>query len=306
MLFQYRQFGYEGLYSLIVIALLASVISMTTFANEQTLPTEQTDEWEDDDWGEDEASPLVLSAFTELAYGRFLQNNIVESSSSLKELRARVELNYSHSMFQFTGKGDVLHDKVLSNTRWQTRELNISANPLPMLDLKIGRQVLTWGTGDYLFLNDLFAKDWQSFFSGRDDEYLKAPSDSVRSAWYIGEVTIDLAWTPEFTADKYITGERFSFYSPMAQQLVAPSKSFSVIKTKDAQWSARVAATYNGIEYAIYGYKGFWTTPVGATEAATAYFPELNAWGASIRLPIAQGVFNAEYSFYDTMHTSRM
>ena len=54
------------------------------------------------------------------------------------------------------------------------------------LDVKLGRQVLTWGTGDLLFLNDLFPKDWVSFFAGRDDEYLKAPSNTLRATQYNG------------------------------------------------------------------------------------------------------------------------
>ena len=37
-------------------------------------------------------------------------------------------------------------------------------------DVKIGQQVLTWGTGDYVFLNDLFPKDYPSFFAGRSDD----------------------------------------------------------------------------------------------------------------------------------------
>ncbi|MFW6031595.1 MAG: hypothetical protein ACOC9T_03300, partial [Myxococcota bacterium] len=32
------------------------------------------------------------------------------------------------------------------------------------------------GTGDLVFLNDLFPKDWRSFLLGRDLDYLKAPS----------------------------------------------------------------------------------------------------------------------------------
>ena len=67
--------------------------------------------------------------------------------------------------------------------RWiDPREAWLSTQPLDFLDLKAGRQVVTWGTGDLLFINDLFPKDWQSFILGRDEEYLKAPSDTVKVA----------------------------------------------------------------------------------------------------------------------------
>ncbi len=258
------------------------------------------DEWTDDDWAEEESSPWSISGFTEIAYGHFLQNNIVESTSSLAELRARVDVNYSHDLFELTASGDLRFDDVLSKTIWQTRELNIAASPFSALDVKIGRQVLTWGTGDYLFLNDLFAKDWRSFFSGRDDEYLKAPSDSVRLTSYFNDITFDFVWTPEFTADQYLTGERFSFYSPAFGQNIAPADNFIVDKTTDDQYSARIATSINGVEYALYGYKGFWTTPVGMHENSLPYFPKLNAWGASALTPLAEGIFNVEFSYYDS------
>ena len=46
-----------------------------------------------------------------------------------------------------------------------------------------GQEVI-YRTFIYRRYNILFPKDWQSFFSGRDDEYLKAPSDSLRFTYY--------------------------------------------------------------------------------------------------------------------------
>jgi len=269
------------------------------------------DDWSDDDWSEEVVSPWRFSGFAEAGYGYLLQSNIVQTNSPLSEITARFNLDYSAESFELVSKGELIYDDVLSNTFWKTRELHISFSPSNNTDIKLGRQILTWGTGDYIFLNDLFAKNWQSFFSGRDDQYLKAPSDSAKGTWYIGDYAIDLTWTPEFTPDIYLTGERFSFYSPQAQSIVAPADSFSVQKTKRAQWATRVSTNRNGVEYAFYGYKGFWPTPVGMTEnkhqsqQLQAYFPKMNAWGASIRLPLAGGLFNVEYASYNSIEDNR-
>ncbi len=263
------------------------------------------EDWGDDDWGEEQASPWQLTGFIEAAYGEFLQSNIVRSDSSLKELRTRVNLDYSHQLFELTAKGDLLFDQVTDDNSWQTRELNIAFSPTNSIDIKAGRQILTWGTGDYLFLNDLFAKDWQSFFSGRDDQYLKAPSDSVKGTWYGSGFSLDLVWTPEFTSDNYLTGERFSFYSAASQSQVAPAKQFNVKQTNNPQWSMRIASSIDSVEYALYGYKGYWPTPQGITVnehgQMQPYFPRLNAWGASIRMPLANGLFNAEFAKYNSV-----
>lgn len=265
----------------------------------------QEDDWGDDAWADEAASPWTVTGFTEAAYGQFIQSNVVKSSASLSELRARLEVNYSSSSFELTASGDAIYDDVLNDTFWQTKELNIAASPFSNVDIKLGRQVLTWGTGDYVFLNDLFAKDWQSFFSGRDDEYLKAASDSVRVTSYWDGITVDLAWTPEFTPDKYLTGERFSFYSPFIKGNVAPADHFSVEQTNDAQFSARLATTVKGVEYALYGYQGFWTTPVGNNKDNIPYFPKMNAWGGSARTPLASGIFNVEFSYYNSIEDSQ-
>ena len=88
------------------------------------------------------------------------------------------------------------------------REANIEFSPADFMDVKLGRQILTWGTGDLLFINDMFSKDWNSFFIGRDEEYLKAPSDAIKSSFFSSAINVDLVITPHFDADRYIDGER--------------------------------------------------------------------------------------------------
>lgn len=44
-------------------------------------------------------------------------------------------------------------------------------------DFRLGRQFVTWGVGDLLFINDVFSKDYVSFFAGRPLEYLKIEVD---------------------------------------------------------------------------------------------------------------------------------
>jgi hypothetical protein len=286
-----------------LLLVVSFFISWQSLASNMEISEE--DDWGDDTWVEEVASPWKFSGFTEAGYGYLLQDNIIGSHASLSEITTRLNLDYSHESFDLIAKGELIYDGILSDLFWKTRELNIRFSPTKNTDVKIGRQILTWGTGDYIFLNDLFAKNWQSFFSGRDDQYLKAPSDSVKGTWYIGDFSIDLTWTPEFTSDVYLTGERFSFYSQQAQDIVAPADNFSAQKTNSEQWATRIATNNNGVEYALYGYKGFWPTPVGMTESENQqlqpYFPKMNAWGASIRLPLAGGILNAEYSSYNSI-----
>jgi hypothetical protein len=270
-----------------------------------------SESWSSDNWAEKDVSPWKFSGFAAAGYGYFLQKNMVKSNASLSEITARFNLDYSHKTFDLVSKGELIYNDVQGNSLWEIREFNLSFSPTDSTDVKLGRQILTWGTGHYVFLNDLFAKNWQSFFSGRDDQYLKAPSNSVKGTWYMGGYSIDLTWTPEFTPDVYLTGERFSFYSPQAQDIIAPADNFQVEQTNDAQWATRIATNKNGVEYAFYGYNGFWPTPVGMSESTEQaqllipYFPKMNAWGASIRMAFAGGLLNAEYSNYNSIEDNK-
>src|SRR5690606_33752852 len=97
-------------------------------------------------------------------------------------LQLKVEKFWAKAAFEYTG--DFIFDGVMEKADYDLRQLRLTLRITDSLDLRVGRQVLTWGTGDLLFINDLFPKDWQSFFIGRDEEYLKAPSDSLRLGWY--------------------------------------------------------------------------------------------------------------------------
>ena len=283
-----------------VKSLVLTVISILTLSA-NLYAEEWQEDWGDDGWEEEASSPWQIGGFVEGGYGGRLQHDTSKNmTATLGEVRGRIEVDYTADQWQVNLKGDALYDDVLNKGEWQTRELALVFSPMDRLDIKAGRQVLTWGTGDYVFLNDLFAKDWQSFFSGRDDEYLKAPSDSVKASWFADSFSVDLVWTPEFTPDNTLNGERFSFFSPTAGSNVAPDPAMTSDKPSGDTGSARLATHYQGVEYALYGYKGYWTMPLGIDNQGRLTYPEMNSWGASLRSPLGKGLFNTELAWYDS------
>lgn len=79
------------------------------------------------------------------------------------ETRFQGELSLSTDLAEFRYKGDIWADGITEKKEYDTREAWAFIRPSDFMDIKIGRQVLTWGTGELVFLNDLFPKDWQSF-----------------------------------------------------------------------------------------------------------------------------------------------
>jgi hypothetical protein len=256
----------------------------------------QDDMWEDDDWGEDEEQQSIWGGFVEGAFGTRLDSDpLIDESATLSELRWRVETEWQPEKISVGLKADLLYDDIASEWDLDFRDLSVAFSLGDSIDVKLGRQVQTWGTGDLLFLNDLFPKDFVSFFAGRDDEYLKAPGDAARFTWFSKAVNVDFVWTPIFEPDVYLTGERFSFYSPAAGENVAPSPPFRAPEPdrsfSNGEFALRLYRTVESTEYAAYAYRGFSKQP---------FFERMNAYGASIRRPAGPGLINLETSYYDS------
>ncbi|MBV1915155.1 MAG: hypothetical protein KUG72_07195 [Pseudomonadales bacterium] len=308
-------------YILLIASLIFSTIQLVG-AEEPALPDTLKEvtaegEWADDDWGEApwaEESTQQKSpwhGFIQGDFGQFLDsNNPTEKNQSLAEVRGRLENSWYFGDSYIRIKADLVADAVTENLHGSFREAFWNGSPTSSIDLRIGRQILTWGTGDLVFLNDLFPKDWQSFFAGRDMEYLKAPSDSIRLTWYNNRANIDLVWTPFFEPDIYITGERFSYYSPVENAIVAAPPELAVDQLGNdlnndlgnGEAALRLYQNIGNYEWAIYGYRGFYKMPEGFNPSSGhTYFPRMNSLGASLRGPLSAGIINTEFAYHQSV-----
>ena len=176
------------------------------------------------------------------------------------------------------------------------------------MELKAGRQILTWGTGDYIFINDLFPKDYKSFFTGRDDEYLKAPSDALKTSIYTDAFNLDFVYTPRFNPDRFIDGKGLSYFNPQTGGLTG--EEAVIVPHERNEWfgdseiALRLYRDIKGYGLALYGYHGFWKSPVGFDpQAGTATFPRLSVYGLSVRGTVWKGIGNFEMGYYDSGRT---
>lgn len=255
-----------------------------------------------------------LSGFWEARLGARTQNDQHEHDRSMTETRLQLDFEKSYSAINLHLVTDLIYDDLADSHRihfeegkgWlDLRAANLSFTPTDFMDVKIGRQILTWGTGDLLFINDLFPKDWQAFFIGRDVEYLKAPSDAIKIAFFSGIANLDIIYMPRFDADRFIDGSRISFFNPQANDL---SGRNAIVQTQkpddvfsDEELSIRLYRNFGVMETALYFYDGFWKSPAGFDPlSGQATFPELRVYGASLRMPAGKGIGNLEVGYYDS------
>lgn len=255
---------------------------------------------------------LDITGFWEARAGYRLQNDEYEKDASIGETRVQLEMEKLWQGFTFSVTTDLIYDWVSENHTvdleegegfLDLREASVAYSPLDFMDIKLGRQILTWGTGDMVFINDLFPKDWQAFFIGRDTEYLKAPSDAVKTSFYTDLANVDVVYTPEFDSDRFITGDRLSYWNggriAGSDSIIRPDRPDDSFK--DDEWALRVSRNVGGYELAGYGYWGYWKSPAGFDMSTGRYiFPKLNVYGASARGQVGKGIGNIEVGYYDS------
>lgn len=217
---------------------------------------------------------------------------------TLKETRAQLRLEAYGERGEVFVRLDLLDDQVpaAGGTDLMLREGYLRFPALgDHLEVKMGRQALTWGTGDLIFINDLFPKDWVSFFIGRDDQYLKAPASAIRLGLFGLPFDVDVVLIPEFTADRLPTGERLSFYAP-SDSMAPPETPADLVENGEA--AIRLSRYVGNLTVSAYGYRGFFKTPVGMTADMRPFYPSLSAYGASVRGAGLGGVFWLEGGYY--------
>lgn len=261
---------------------------------------------------EDQGVPFDLSGFLESRVGVRLQKDAHEKDMSLGELRLQIGVEKEFDSLTFNFVSDFIYDPVLDEHSVDLevgqgfvdiREANVVFSPFEFMDVKLGRQVLTWGTGDLAFINDLFPKDWNSFFAGRDNEYLKAPSDALKTAFFFGNYNLDIVYIPRFDADRFIDGSRISFFDRTSGGLRGRENPVLVdrpdIWFSDDELAVRLYRSFGAYETAFYYYNGYWKSPAGLDmTTGEALFPRLQVFGASVRGPVSKGIGSMETGYY--------
>jgi len=172
-------------------------------------------------------------------------------------------------------------------------------------DLRIGRQVATWGVGDLLFINDFFPKDWESLLGGRPMEYLKIGVDAVRLRHSSTQYNWELFLIPSFEPDNLPGSDRFFSFVPFSEVPVRfedkPEVGFDNIEA-----GFRVFGRMEDFDVAAYAYRGFWRTPgmmpddFTEPSQVTIFYPALFIYGLSAQGNAWDGVLSVEAGYYDS------
>lgn len=258
------------------------------------------------------AAALLLAstlARAEVTFSGFLQQNTAFNTRGANpdgrhhkwmEERAQLKLDASNGAWHLLAKGDLAWDHLGRQDQSELRELYVdyTANHW---DMRVGRQVVTWGLGDLVFVNDVWAKDHEAMFSGRPMEYLKRGVDAVKLGAYPEFANFELIVSPTFRESRIPDARRFHLYDPMPAVTAR-----NTTKPGQGDVGLRIYRDVGGWDAAVYLYRGFQRTPSMRPDSMTAptriaYFhPPLSVYGVSASGRVGEGVFGLEAARYDS------
>ena len=253
--------------------------------------------------------------FAEFAYGpKLSDDNTKRDNFNLFEQRLQLKTKYLFEGNSFLAqksssidfKGDFTVDEYFSGkTDFELRELSFSLSPFNAMDVKLGRQVLTWGTGDYLFVNDLFPKDYVSFFSGRDDEYLKKPSDALKMSFYPSYGNVDFI-VSIFEPNTQPEGDRLSFFDQFQGGIAGRNSDRDLLEppfqASNNEYYLRYYRNFSSNELALYYFRGFDKNANSTKDEVNRqlFYSRLDVYGGSLRGPVMNGIGNVEFGYYNS------
>ncbi len=262
-------------------------------------------------------SAATLAAFlfaaapvaADLTFSGFLQQNTAFNTASANpdgrhykwlEERARLQVDATEGAWHLLAKGDVAYDHLGRQEQSELREayLDYAAGKW---DVRIGRQVITWGLGDLVFVNDVFPKDHEALFAGRPLEYLKRGIDAVKLGAYPGFASFELVLAPSFRESRVPDARRFHLFDPIPALTNRETE-----KPGKGEWGLRMYRDVAGWDGAVYIYRGFHRTPsmrpdsLAAPTKITFFYPELSVYGASLSGRAGEGVLSLEAAYYDS------
>lgn len=256
---------------------------------------------------------LSSAIASDISVHGFLQGNYsVDTTASnpdgedFKWAEERMQLKFDatkESLHLFL-KTDVFYDHIDDASHLEVRE-GYADYSSSSWDTRIGRQIITWGLGDLIFINDVFPKDYEAFFSGRPLEYLKKGIDGIKIGMYPSFASAELIIIPLFEPNNFPDRRRFWMFDPMPavteREEEKPASTF-----ENTEIAFRVYRDIAGFDASLYFYRGFLRQPSMLPDSMTSptkidlFYPKLSVYGGSLQGRALDGVLSLEAGYYDS------
>ncbi len=193
------------------------------------------------------------------------------------------------------------YDNLSQDNRLDIREAYATL-PLGAFDIRAGKQIITWGTGDFLFINDFFPKNYAAFYAGLPIDHLKEGLTALRISGYSSAANLEIVATPFFQENIFPGQDRFILPKDPAGGL-APPLIHPSLRFENGEVAIRLYRNILGWDAGLYGYTGhnrqptLQILPADTGANLRIAFPQIASGGISLTGSLPLAVINLEAGF---------
>ncbi|EWH08367.1 hypothetical protein DS2_17812 [Catenovulum agarivorans DS-2] len=211
-----------------------------------------------------------------------------DDSRLLDEFRGEYAIGLDYANFSVSVCAEVFVDRVFKQNYPDWCELFVRFNN-EQLSITLGRQTLNWSLGRYFYVNDPFAKDWQSPAIGRDKGDIDDVNDGAQLTLFnlfATQLQFDWVWAKFVATNTYADFARVSL--EQKHQLALEAEAID-----DSEHMFRLSQQTDALNWAVF-YRTGYQRQAQLTRGQYQY-NSLEHLGFSISKQLGLGKFAFEY-----------
>jgi hypothetical protein len=162
------------------------------------------------------------------------------------------------------------------------------------IEAKIGRQFLSIGVADFLLLNSHQTPfNWKGVFTGNKYSDWQIGGDRIKLSFknnWFGNLSLV---TGKFIPSELPNGKRIAYFHPLLGSLTNQEMDIEK-RDRKLEYSFKYERRLYDSKINLYGYKGFYHSPLGINSSFKFFYPKLESWGMSMIQTTPLGIFKME------------
>jgi hypothetical protein len=171
----------------------------------------------------------------------------------------------------------------------------------PTWDIKIGRQIYSWGKADGLRITDVLSPCDYSEYITRDFDEIRIPVASVKYRYLFSKANLELVWIPTFTVAVHPTDKDNPWYVGSYQGATINPAEEVEDKLENSEVAIRLSFFLKGIDFSFSTAYLWDDEPAYHQTGATTYTPQyhrLRFLGVDLSKPVNDFVIRFESAYY--------
>lgn len=177
----------------------------------------------------------------------------------------------------------------------------------PLWDVKIGRQIYSWGKADGIRITDILSPCDYSEYITRDFDEIRIPVDSVKYRYLFPMADLELVWIPTFTEAVYPKDEDNPWYvgETYNKATINPAEKVED-KLGNSELAARLSFYLSGVDFS-FSTAYLWDDEPAYHKTGNTLTPEyhrLRFYGLDLSKPAGDFVIRFESAYYQGKYFS--